>query len=77
MPSRQDQLTGYMCLNRVETAEALRIVQPFSPHLFQQGELPGPNLFLKFWRKELTSEQAYEAWKKRNEQNEESDHRLA
>ena len=64
MPSRKDQLTGYMCLNRIETAESLCIVQPFSPHLFQQGELPGPSLFLKFWREELTSEQAYAAWKK-------------
>ena len=64
MPSRKDQLTGYMCLNRIETADSLRIVQPFSPHLFQQGDLPGPNFFMKFWRGEWTSEQAYAAWKK-------------
>ena len=63
MPSRKDQLTGYMCLNRIETAESLCIVQPFSPYLFQQGDLPGPSLFLKFWREEMTTEQAYEAWK--------------
>ena len=64
MPSRKDQLTGYMCLNRIETADALCIVQPFSPQLFQQGDLPGPNLFLKFCRKEITSQQAYVAWDK-------------
>ena len=38
MPSRKDQLTGYMCLNRIESADALRIVQPFSPQLFRQGD---------------------------------------
>ena len=56
MPSRKDQLTAYMCLNRIESADALRIVQPFSPQLFRQGDLPGPNFFLKFWQKEMTSE---------------------
>ena len=35
MPSRKDQLTGYMCLNRIDTAGSLCIAQPFSPHLFQ------------------------------------------
>ena len=64
MPARQDQLTGYMCLNRVETADSLCIVQPFSPRLFLQGDLPGPNLFLRFWRNELNSQQVYDAWKK-------------
>ena len=63
MPSRKDQLTAYMCLNRIESADALRIVQPFSPQLFRQGDLPGPTFFLKFWRKELTSEEVYTAWK--------------
>ena len=67
MPSRKDQLTGYMCLNRIETADSLCIVQPFSPQLFRQGDLPGPNLFLRFWRQELSSEQVYMAWK--NEMN--------
>ena len=58
MPARKDQLTGYMCLNRVETAESLCIVQPFNPRLFQQGDLPRPKLFLQFWRKELAGRQA-------------------
>ena len=60
----QEQLTGYMCLNRVETADSLCIVQPFSPCLFQQGDLTGPNLFLKYWRGKLQSPQHYEEWKK-------------
>ena len=60
----QEQLTGYMCLNRVETADSLCIVQPFSPCLFQQEDLTGPNLFLKFWRGKLQPPQHYEKMKK-------------
>ena len=40
MPSRKDQLTGYMCVNRIETADSLCVVQPFSPQLFRQGTFP-------------------------------------
>ena len=53
-----------MCLNRVETADSLCIVQAFSPCLFQQDDLTGPNLFLKFWQGKLTEPQHYEKWKK-------------
>ena len=55
-----------MCLNRVETANSLCIVQPFSPCLFQQDDLPGPNLFLQFWRKQLTSKETYDQWHHEN-----------
>ena len=55
-----------MCLNRVETADAICIVQPFSPCLFQQEDLPGPNLFLQFWRNQLTSSQCYVQWHQEN-----------
>ena len=51
-----------MCLNRVETADSVCIVQAFSPCLFQQNDLFGPNLFLKFWRNELTSKQCWAKW---------------
>ena len=60
----QEQLIGYMCLNRVETADSLCVVQAFSPCLFQQDDLTGPDLFLKFWQGKLTSPQHYEKWKK-------------
>ena len=53
-----------MCLNRVETADSLCIVQAFSPCLFQQDDLTGPDLFLKFWQGKLTEPQHYEKWKK-------------
>ena len=60
----QEQLSGYMCLNRVETADSLCVVQAFSPCLFQQDDLTGPDLFLKFWQGKLTEPQHYEKWKK-------------
>ena len=60
----QEQLTGYMCLNRVQTADSLCVVQAFSPCLFQQDDLTGPNLFLKFWQEKVTAQQHYEKWKK-------------
>lgn len=62
----KEQLTGYMCLNRVETADSVCIVQAFSPCLFQQKDLPGPNLFLKFWRNQLTSKECYAQWHEEN-----------
>ena len=62
----QEQLTGYMCLNRVETADSVCVVQPFSPCLFQQNDLPGPNLFLKFWREQLTSQECWAKWMEEN-----------
>ena len=55
-----------MCFNRVETADSLCIVQAFSPCLFQLGDLPGPNLFLKFWRDQLTSEECLAQWMEEN-----------
>ena len=62
-----------MCLNRVERAESLCIVQSFSPCLFQQGDLPGPKLFLQFWQGKLTYAQHQEAWAKELKRKKQSD----
>ena len=61
-----------MCLNRVETADSVTIVQPFSPCLFQQNDLPGPNLFLKFWRGQLTPKECVTKWLEENKQKKKS-----
>ena len=61
-----------MWLNRVETADSICIVQAFSPCLFQQNDLPGPNLFLKFWRGQLTPKQCVEKWNEENKQKKKS-----
>ena len=57
-----------MCFNRVEYAESLCIGQPFSPCLLQQGDLPGPNLFLKFWRQQLNSDECWQKWQEDSKQ---------
>ena len=61
-----------MCLNRVETADSVCIVQAFSPCLFQQNDLPGPNLFLKFWRGQLTPKECVAKWVEENKQKKKS-----
>ena len=62
-----------MCLNRVETADSLCIVQAFSPCFFQQDDLPGPNLLLQFWQGQLTDTEHYEEWKKELDRKKNSD----
>ena len=38
-PSRDAQLSGFMCLSRIKRSEDVCITQPFSPNLFTNGEL--------------------------------------
>ncbi|CAK9031745.1 unnamed protein product [Durusdinium trenchii] len=57
-PSREAQLSGYMCLSRVKQISDLCIAQPFSPNLFTNGDLIGPQTLLDFHRQNLTLEQA-------------------
>ena len=57
-PSREAQLSGYMCLSRVKRCEDLCIAQPFSPNLFTNGDLIGPQTLLDFHRKQITLEEA-------------------
>ena len=37
-------------------------MQPYSPHLFRQGELPGPNILMKFLRRKISTEGAQKEW---------------
>ena len=62
--TRENQLNGYMCLSRVETVDGICIVQSYAPNLFRQGDLPGPNLLLKFWRGEIQEADLEKAWGK-------------
>jgi len=64
-PNQPDQLTGYMCFSRVETIADICVVQPFPPTLFSQGDLPGPELLLKFQKGAVAQEQLEEAWRSR------------
>ena len=57
-PSRDAQLSAYMCLSRVKRCEDVCVTQAFSPNLFQNGELIGPHTYLEFHRKKLSVAQA-------------------
>ena len=52
-----------MCLSRAEEIEGICIVKPFSPNLFRNGDLRGPDLLLKFQRGDISEEQMEVAWK--------------
>ena len=65
--TRENQLSGYMCLSRVEMVDGICIVQPYAPNLFRQGDLPGPNLLLQFWRGEIQKRDLEAAWSRHSE----------
>ena len=63
-PQRDAMLRAYIIMSRVKEAENMLIVQPYSPHLFRQGMLPGPRLLLDVLTKKLTTtSQVKAAWK--------------
>ena len=46
-PTHSDMLRAYVINSRITDASKLALVQPYSPALFSQGTLPGPDLLLK------------------------------
>ena len=63
-PRREDALKSYIIRSRVRDAANLLLTQPYSPHLFRQGVLPGPDLLRKTLLQDITPEQAQDAWTK-------------
>ena len=55
-PRLEDMLKAYIIKSRVKKAEHIFIAQPYSPHLFRQGVLPGPQLMLDVLQKNTTTE---------------------
>ena len=64
--SRENKLSGYMCLSRAEEIEGICIVQPYAPNLFRKGDLPGPDLLLKFQRGDIEQRHLEAAWSKQS-----------
>ena len=56
-------LKAYIIRSRVKTNTNMLIVQPYSPHLFRQGLLPGPGLLYDVLTRKVTTKQAMAAWK--------------
>ena len=64
--NHEKQLTAYMCFSRAETIEGICVIQRYAPNLFRQGDLPGPNLLLKFWREEIAQTDLEAAFRKQS-----------
>ena len=46
-PRMEDMLKGYIIKSRIRETDKILLAQPYSPHLFRQGVLPGPGLLLE------------------------------
>ena len=53
-------------LSRAEEIEGICIVQPHAPNLFRNGDLPGPDLLLKFQRGVIEQADLEAAWGKQS-----------
>ena len=61
-PSREDMQKAYINESRVGTVDQLLIVQPHSPELFREGDLPGPVLLMDMLQGRKTTAEAKDAW---------------
>ena len=50
-------------MSHVKDISQIFLAQPYSPHLFRQGVLPGPDLLMKVLRDEITPADAKRLWK--------------
>ena len=64
-PRKDDALRAYIIKSRVKTGSNLLLAQAYSPHLFRQGVLPGPDLLMRVLEGSLPPEDAKKAWKAR------------
>ena len=63
-PSRDDMLRGYIIESRPRSIDTLLVVQPYSPALFTQGDLPGPHILMSVLRGTRTLTEAKREWDK-------------
>ena len=54
---------AYIIKSRVRDGAGLLLVQPYSPELFRQGDLPGPRLLMEALRGEVTQKELKQKWK--------------
>eukprot|EP00973_Karenia_brevis_P084882 11778985-Karenia_brevis.AAC.1 len=59
-------------MSRVRDAEKLLLAQPYSPHLFRQGTLPGPQLLQDVLKKKITIQDAKKQWHADEQQEKQS-----
>ena len=52
-PTLEDMLRAYIIRSRIKEADKIMLAQPYSPQLFRQGLLPGPQLLLDVLLKKM------------------------
>jgi hypothetical protein len=67
-PCLEDMLRAYIIRSRMKEADKIILVQPYNPHLFRQGLLPGPQLLLDVLLKSLRGAEAKKAWREHEAQ---------
>ena len=72
-PTKDAALRGYIIKSRIKESSNIMLAQPYSPELFSQGVLQGPDLLMKVLLKEITFEEAKAAWKRIEKDKEEKD----
>ena len=72
-PTKDDALKSYIIKSRVKQNENLLITQPYSPHLFRQGVLPGPDLLHKVLTRRIEPEDAQQAWQQVEKESEDKE----
>ena len=63
-PSIEDMQKAYINESRVSSLDQLLIVQPYSPDLFRQGQLPGPRILMEVLRGNISSAEARAEWRR-------------
>jgi len=63
-PTTEDMQKAYVGRSRTRRTDHMLLVQPYSPHLFRQGQLPGPTLLMDMLRGSLKTADAQREWKK-------------
>ena len=69
MEQKEKQIGAHMSISRVRHIDDIYITQPYAPTLFSQGDLPGPELLLKFQRRDLSMTELKQAWDERRKKN--------
>ena len=74
-PTHESMLRACIIKSRVRDVANLLIVQPYSPVLFRQGVLPGPDLLLRRQRGDLSVKELKKLWKDHEESQDVTDQR--
>ena len=61
-PTLEDMLRAYIIKSRVKQADKIILAQPYSPHLFRQGLLPGPKMLLDVLLKKVAYAEVKKQW---------------